>query len=598
LFDRLNAWSVRHWRIVVLLFWIGYALYAIFDRWAQIRGFALGDTDDNLRLAQVRALLQGQGWYDLVQHRLDPVHGGADIHWSRLVDLPIAGLILAFRPLLGGPDAERWAAAIAPLLAFLPMLVGLALITRRLVDPRVVPLVLCTLLFAASTTGMIQPLRLDHHGWQLAFLSLALAGMADPNRRRGGVTLGLASAASLAIGLELLIYLALLGVATVLLWVANRIERDRLMAYVASLSGGTALAFLLFASNANRAPLCDALTPVWLGDVLVAGGVMLALSLVPSGRWPARLGLALAAGAIIAIFHALAAPQCLQRLEGVSEEATRLWLSHVREARPIYRHGTQVMALMLSLPIAGLIGYGLLTWRARLTPDLMRRTLAVALPPLAALVLLFWQTRTGPAAQMMSIPGAVAVAFILAPWFFNHRIRWLRIPGTVLTVLVGLGALVPFIYTYVPEKPQSSVKKAVSVANRKCPSLAALAPVARQPRGIVFSFIDLGPRLIAVTRHDAIAGPYHRNDRAIADVMIAFRGDEEQAHRIVTEYGSDYLLICPNMSTATIFQSEAPNGFYMQLLRGKVPPWLQPIDLGKGSPYRMWKVIKGRPPAL
>ena len=44
-----------------------------------------------------------------------------------------------------------------------------------------------------------------------------------------------------------------------------------------------------------------------------------------------------------------------------------------------------------------------------------------------------------------------------------------------------------------------------------------------------------------MTRHDAIAGPYHRNDRAIADVMNAFRGDEFQAHRIVNEYGSDYL---------------------------------------------------------
>ena len=74
--------------------------------------------------------------------------------------------------------------------------------------------------------------------------------------------------------------------------------------------------------------------------------------------------------------------------------------------------------------------------------------------------------------------------------------------------------------------------------------------------------------------------------------MNAFRGDEAQAHRIIADYGSDYLLICPNMSTATIFQSEAPNGFYMQLLGGKVPAWLQPIDLGKGSPFRMWKVVK------
>ena len=36
---------------------------------------------------------------------------------------------------------------------------------------------------------------------------------------------------------------------------------------------------------------------------------------------------------------------------------------------------------------------------------------------------------------------------------------------------------------------------------------------------VVFTFVDLGPRMISVTQHDAIAGPYHRNDRAIADVM-------------------------------------------------------------------------------
>ncbi|MCY7338716.1 MAG: AcrB/AcrD/AcrF family protein, partial [Sphingomonas bacterium] len=262
--DRLNNWSVRHWRLIVLLFWLGYALFAIVNRWAAIRGFALGDTDDNLRLAQVRGLLDGQGWDDLVQYRLDPAHGGANIHWSRLVDLPLAGLMLALRPLLGGVDAERWAVAIAPLLAFLPMLIGLALVTRRIVDPRAVPLVLVTMLFAMSATGMVQPLRIDHHGWQLALLALALAGLADPRRRRGGVVVGLASAASLAIGLELLIYHALIGGATVLFWVADRAERGRLMTYAVSLSGGTALAFLLFASAANRAALCDALSPVWL----------------------------------------------------------------------------------------------------------------------------------------------------------------------------------------------------------------------------------------------------------------------------------------------------------------------------------------------
>ncbi len=593
LIDRLIAWSERHWRLVVILFWVGYAIYAIFQRWAAIRGFALGDTDDNLRMAQVRDLLGGQDWYDLRQHRLDPGYGGANIHWSRLVDLPLAGLMLALRPLLGAADAQRWAAAIAPLLAFLPMLFGLALITRRLVDPRAVPLVLATMIFAASATGMIQPLRLDHHGWQLALLSLGLAGLADPKRVRGGVVVGLASAASLAIGLELIIYLALMGGATVLFWVADRAERGRLTGYAVSLSGGTALAFLLFASEANRAAVCDALSPVWLGDAMVAGAAMLALGWVRAERWTVRLALAVAAGAGIAVFHAVAAPHCLERLEGVSPEATRLWLSHVREARPITRHGAQVVALMLSLPVAGLIGWALLGWRARREPDLLRRTLGVALPPISALALLFWQTRTGPAAQMMAIPGAVAVAVILAPLAFNARNALIRVPGTVLVVLVGLGALVPFVTQRIPDKPKTERQRAVDLANRSCPTLQALAPVARQPKGLVFSFVDLGPRLIAVTHHDGIAGPYHRNDRAIADVMNAFRGDADQARRIIVgAYRSDYVLICPNMSTATIFTAETPKGFYVQLDKGEVPAWLTPIDLGPESPFKMWKVVR------
>ena len=132
----------------------------------------------------------------------------------------------------------------------------------------------------------------------------------------------------------------------------------------------------------------------------------------------------------------------------------------------------------------------------------------------------------------------------------------------------------------------------VAQANNRCPTLIALAPIARQPKGMVFTFIDLGPRLIVTTHHDAVGGPYHRNDRMIVDVMTAFRGSEAKAHRIIDEYRSDYVLICPMMSTATIFMTEAPGGFYTQLDKGKVPAWLQPVDLGKSSPFKMWKVVR------
>src|SRR4029079_16703131 len=241
----------RHWRWIVLLVWLGFSAWFIYSKWGGIRFFALGDTDDNMRMMQVRGLLHGQGWFDLRQHRMNPPFG-ANIHWSRLVDLPIAGLILALRPFLGGPAAERWAVGIAPLLPYLLLLFSLALTARRLIEPRAYPVTFFAIFFAGSTNGMFMPERIDHHGWQLALLALCVAALADPKRIRGGLTLGIATALSLAVGLEMIIYLAIAGAAIVLFWVHDSDERDRLRAYAVSLAGGTALAFLIFASNDNR----------------------------------------------------------------------------------------------------------------------------------------------------------------------------------------------------------------------------------------------------------------------------------------------------------------------------------------------------------
>src|SRR3954470_21567679 len=206
------------------------------------RFFGFSDTDDNMRIMQVRALLHGQGWYDLRNYRMNPPFG-ANIHWSRLVDLPIAGLILGLRPFLGGAGAERWAVAIAPLLPYLLLLWSLALTARRLIDPLAYPAAILAVFFAGSTNGMFMPDRIDHHGWQLALLATSLAGIADPKRLRGGLMLGITSALSLAIGLEMIIYLALAGAAMVLFWVADEREAERLRAYALSLGGGTAIAF-------------------------------------------------------------------------------------------------------------------------------------------------------------------------------------------------------------------------------------------------------------------------------------------------------------------------------------------------------------------
>jgi hypothetical protein len=590
LIDSLGKFVDRRWRLLILLAWLLYGAWLIYARWHYITGFVLTDTDDNMRMSQVRALLGGQDWFDLRQYKMN-WPAGANIHWSRLVDLPIAGLILLGRTFMSGAHAEQLAIGVAPLIPLLLLLVSLALIVRRLVAPAAWPLAIACLFFAGSTMGMFQPTRIDHHNWQLALLALAVAGIADPRRARGGATLGIATAFSLAIGLEMIIYLAIAGATMVLFWVRDRDQRRRLATYAATLAGGTALGFLLFASYANRAAVCDALSPVWLSDALVGGALLLGLAAWSPANWRHRLGAAAAAAALIAAFHAFAWPHCLSRLEGVSPELDQLWLSHVREARPVYRHGWRTATAILGIPVAGLAGWGVLAWAARGEWDRLQRILGAMLPAAAALALLFWQTRTGPAAQMLAIPGAVALVWLLAPRAFASNNSLVRVLGTALVVLAGLGAVVPLVVDNIPREKSTPREGAIATANNNCPSLWAMKPVAQQPAGTVFTFGDLAPRVITVTHHRSIIGPYHRNGQQILDTMHAFRGTADEAHAILRKYHSDYLLTCPMMSQSTVFTAEAPKGFYAQLEKGQVPAWLRRIDLGKDNPMKMWKVI-------
>jgi hypothetical protein len=581
--------AIRHWRRWVLLFWIVAAAVMIVYKWQAIRWFALGDTDDNMRIAQVRAWLHGQAWFDLRQYKLDPP-GGASIHWSRLVDLPIAGLILLVRPFAGGVIAEQTAVALAPLLPLGLALFALALAARRLVAPGAFAIAAAILMCGQSTLLMFMPLRIDHHGWQLALLAVAVAATADPQRARGGLVAGLATAASLTIGLEMLPYLGLIGAGTVLRWVADAEQAPRLRSYGAALAAGSGVGFLAFASYDNRAAVCDALSPVWLSVTLAGGGlaVLLASWRQADRRW--RLAAALAAGVLIAVAFALAWPDCLGRPERVPPELDRLWLSNVREAKPLYQHPYRISLPVVALPVMGLIGSAFALWRARGTALFA----AWAMPALLAAcstALLLWQTRAGPAAQMLAVPGATALGWAILPALSRHRLAVVRVFGTVAGFLLVSGLIVSIVLTVIPPKPPTAGRRAVNNANGRCPTLPALRPIARMPVATILTFVDLGPRLITVTHHRAIAGPYHRNAQAILDVHHAFRGSPEIAHEVMQRHGATLLLLCPGMSESTIYAAQAKQGFYARLIRGEVPDWLEPVTLPKGSPFRMWRRI-------
>ncbi len=588
--DRLGALVETRWRTIVALFWIGTAIWMVWQRWWGIHWFSLSDTDDNMRMMQVRALLEGQGWYDLRQYRMNPP-GGADIHWSRLVDLPIAGIKLLLTPFMGGAQAEKVAVTLAPMLPLAVAMTALAVTVRRLVSPYAYPVALALLLCGASVRGMFMPLRIDHHGWQLAMVALCVMGLSDPKRARGGVVLGVATALSLTIGMEMLPYLAIAGAIPVLMWIWSRDEARRLFAYGASLAGGCALSYLLFTSEANRAAVCDALSPVWLSAMILAGALSVALAAWSPEKRLVRFGAAAAGGVAVGAAFGLMWPHCLGRLEQSSPELEHLWLSRVREAMPIWRHGWKTAANTGTLPLLGLVGYLVMIWRSRRDPQRLIVWAGLFLLGLLAAALLAWQTRAGPAAQLLSITGAAALAWLVLSWFYARRSVALAAGGVAVAALLFSGWATTYALRLVPEAP-AQPRPLVESANRRCPTVPALRPIARLPRGNVLTFVDLGPRLITMTHHNAIAGPYHRNGAQIVDIMRTFRGTPENAWATVQRYRIDYVLICPNLSESTVYSAEAPSGFYRQLARNRAPAWLERVPLPADSPFMMWRVVK------
>lgn len=586
--NRIDRFWRDHWLAGTLGFWALVSLVTLLAKWQGIATLALGDTDDNLRLAQVRAWLGGQGWFDLRQYRLAPPDG-ADIHWSRLPDLPIAAIDLLLTPLFGPDMAERWAVALAPLIPFAISLVALALIARRLIAPNAWPLALLAATCAGILMPMWMPLRIDHHGWQLALLAVALAGLADTKRARGGATSGIASALSLVIGLEMLIFLAAIGGATALFWVRDRTQYRRIAAYGASLGGGSALGFLLFASYANRAPVCDALSPVWLSAVASAGAALVLLSLVKSERWSVRLGLGVIAGVILAVGFALVWPHCLGRPEGVSPELQSLWLDNVQEARPIWRQDWQKALIVLTLPLSGLAGYALGLWRSRRDGARFAPLLAIAVMALISIALLFWQVRTAPAAQLLAVPGAALLGLAIIPPMRRSKQMLVRVFGTVaaIGVMTGLYAVIP-IALFPPESGATS--ETTDTAEADCGALDAMAALDRLPAATIIAPIDLSPRLIVATHHSAIAGPYHRNGAAMLDVFHGLGGNEARLRETVTRYDAGYVLLCPGMTGDWLYGAEDAASMFHRLLAGEGPEWLAPVTLPADSPYRVWKV--------
>ena len=236
-----------------------------------------------------------------------------------------------------------------------------------------------------------------------------------------------------------------------------------------------------------------------------------------------------------------------------------------------------------------MIGAAIATWRARRDRRFVHWVTVLLFTTIAALLLL-WQARAGPGAQLLAVPGAVALGWLVFSHLLGSRSVLVRVLGTVAAFLIVSGLFAGYAIQYLPIDRPSARVKTVMRASGSCNTNFALRPLDRYPAQTIFTFVDLGPRLIVLTHHDAVAGPYHRNGDAILDVQHAFSRSPAEFRSIAKRHGATLLLVCPNMAESTVYRAQHPGGFYDQLAHNKVPDWLEQLPLPAKSPLRLWRI--------
>lgn len=548
------------------------------------------DPDDALRLQEVRDWLGGQGWFDLTQHRLDPFHGGVAMHWTRLVDLPLAGVMLALRPLLGMAGAELAARILVPLLTLGVIMTLMARLAWLRLGARSVTMTCLMLMMSAPFVTQILPMRIDHHGWQIACAVLALSGLLARRVTLGAWLAGLAMAASLEISVEGLPLAAIFAAVGALRWFRHEPTRLWLAHYMAALASASLLLFALLRGFGDLAQHCDQMSPVQLAVVsLAALGSMAGAAF--GARWPFA-GRVIAMGVLGALAGALylgIAPQCRAgSFDMLSPLARDLWYNQVDEGLAIWHQLPSKIVQITFPPLFALFALWRIMQAHHGRQRLIWRDYALVLIGAQAVALL-----VARAAGVSGAFTALPLAWLVQNWLERaHASPPLAKAGWLLAIVAAVQPSAPVIlYQQLAPSPALPAQPAVAQSNpvRGCHLDQGARVLAEQPTGLVLTGLDSAPALLLDTHHTMLASAHHRGARAIDALIRIFTAPEDKAHALIRQERVDYLAVCPDATEFHIYARAAPQGLAADLIAGHVPAWLEPLA-GSGGGLQLFKV--------
>jgi hypothetical protein len=576
---------IRIW----LLLWVAISVVLIIAGWDNIITRSGWDPDDQLRMVQLRDFLNGQSWFDITQYRMNAPEG-APMHWSRFVELPLAFVILLLSPLFGQPNAEMVAGTLIPLIGFGLAALLLGQITTKLAGREAGIVAVVLTFFSPAITPQFRPMRIDHHGWQILMACLAYATIFWPQKKRGGIVLGLALAIWMHISLEgapmTAAFFLLLGWR----WIFEKGHGVRLFWTVASFA--TACAALFFGTQRSglfAATYCDTVSPPHIIAIAIAAAVMLpVIAKAPRNRNIRIIAAAAAGMGALAALLGLA-PQCSGGAFATLDPLVReYWYVHINEGLPVWHQDFASAASMLAGPICGILALAYL-WKP-LSGEARIHSRIAAFFLIYTFVLALLVFRTVSVTSAYAIP---PTAMLIITLFSRYRscqspLRRVGMVALMLALFVPGTFTNKLVHVVKPATKKEAVQRDALPA-KPCRSAVSVGALSALKDARIVSSFDMGPMILLTTPNEVLASSHHRNEAAMHDNIEIFRSKPDFAKTIISRRGITHIAVCADNAEMEGYVKTDPDGLWGNLKQGKTPSWLEAMP-DEGDGIKLWKV--------
>lgn len=550
------------------------------------------DTDDAMRLTMVHDFLGGQGWFDLVQHRLNTPYG-ALMHWSRLIDLPEASLLFLLRPAFGAA-ADIALVYAWPLLLLVPLLWLTARLALRLGGRAALWPGLLLSSLSLITLVEFAPGRLDHHAVQILLaLAMLWCAVVALERPRFALGAGVAAGATLTIGIESLPVVGATIMAFGLAWVATARQSVALRDFGLSFALSTLLGLAQGVPPGRwLVPAADAISGTYALAAILCGLAFLVLSLLPLRTVPTRLSAGLVAGAIAVALVVLSFPAILAGPYGQMDPwLLANWVDRISEAEPLWTSFASGPVYVVAVAVPVVTGLAVVAWNIVRRPQERGAWLVYGLVLTIAFVVMLLQIRAARFAVPLAAPACAAL--IGATW---HRMVRTNGFGPILAMLGSVAAsagLIVAVFGTLVVAAFPAYDAGTLDPNRpgrqSCLMPAAFADLAGLPPERIMTPIDLGSHMLLYTPHAVVAAPYHRNEQGVLDTFRFFNGPIEEGRAILRARGIALVAICPAMSEVRGLVAHTADSFVSLFAAGTLPGWLREMSAA-GAPLKVYSV--------